>query len=109
MQIQEAIRQGNLELRKLEEDQVRLKQESILMDADIRKLETNITQALHVNRRTGQHMGSPTTALGDYRQEFLAMLPWLQPRLIRQSNQGSAPHKEEREALTDARVTKEGP
>jgi len=56
------------------------------MDTEIRKLETKIAQAIRVDRRTGQHMGSHTNALEDYHQEFLALAPWLQLHLIRQSN-----------------------
>jgi len=79
------------------------------MDVDIRKLETKIVQALRFDRRTRQRMGSPTTTLEDCHPEFFTILPWLRPHLIRQSNQGSELHKEEREALTNAKVTKEGP
>jgi len=78
------------------------------MDEDIRKLETKISQALRVDKIMGPLMGNPTTTLEDCRREFLAILPWLQLHLIRQSNQGSTPHKEECKALISARVTKGG-
>lgn len=80
----------------------------MLMDMKIEKLETEIAQACHVHRRTGQDMGSHTTALEDGCRECLALLPWLQPHLIRQSNHRSTPHEEENKALTSARVNKEG-
>lgn len=78
------------------------------MDTDIRKMETNIAQALRIDKRMGSGMGSPTTTLEYCRQDFLDILPWLQMHLIRQSDQGSAPHREEHKALTGTRVTKEG-
>lgn len=108
-QIQEALQWGNLELRKLKEERVRLKQKSMLMNAKIRKLETEIAQTCRIDRRTWQDMGSHTLTLEDCRWEFLALLLWLWPHLIIQSNQGSAPSKEEREVLSGMRVAKEGP
>ena len=82
----------------------------MLMDVEINKLEKEIAQACRVNklRMTGQDMGNQTTTLEDC-QEFVALLPWLQPNLIKRSKQESAPYKEEREALNGARVTKGDP
>lgn len=80
----------------------------MVIDMETRKLETEITQPCHVGGRAGQDTGTHTTTVKDCRQEFLALLPWLQPHLITQSNDGSAPYKEEREVLIGTRVTKEG-
>lgn len=48
MQLQEVIQRGNLNLRKLEEAQVRLKQKTMVIDAEIKKLETEIVQTRHI-------------------------------------------------------------
>ena len=68
MQIQEAIQRGNLKLHKLEE--------IMLIDVEIRKLETQIAQACRVDRMTRQYMGNHTIALEDCCREFVALLPW---------------------------------
>jgi len=88
VQIQEVVRQGNLKLHELEEDWVQLRKKSMLMDAEIKKLENKITQECCVDklRMIGQDMGSHTIALEDCRQEIVTLLPWLQPHLTRQSN-----------------------
>lgn len=46
MQIQEAIWRGNLKLRELEKDRVQLRKKSMLMDAEIKKLENEISTKL---------------------------------------------------------------
>ena len=74
MWIQEAIQRGNLRLRELEEDQVRLMRKIALMDEYIRELETKISQALCINSRMGPCMGNPTTTLADCCQELVTIL-----------------------------------
>lgn len=76
----------------------------MLMDVEIKKLETKIAQACRVDRMKGQDMGSDTIELEDCRPECVALLPWLRPHLTKQSNQGSTSCKEERAAMTVARV-----
>lgn len=76
MWLQEAIRRGICKLHELEEDQVRLRNKSELLDAEINKLETKIMQACCVEelRMTRQYMGIHTTTLKDGRREFVALL-----------------------------------
>lgn len=102
MQIQEAIRKGHLKIRELEEDRVWLREKSRILDEEINKLETKITQAGHTKKLSPieQKVGSHTTAL----EGFWVLLPWLWLHLTRQRNRGSAPCKEECEALIDVRV-----
>jgi len=107
--LQEAIRQENRKLCKLKEYLVRLRRKSRLLDAKINKLETKIMQACCTKelRMTRQDAGSHTTTLEDGHQELVALLPLLRQHLTRQSNWGSAPHKEECKALTVVRVIEE--
>lgn len=78
MKVQEAIRRGNLKFRELK-GWVQLRKKSMLIDVEIKELETESAQACCVNKliMTRQDMGQNTTALEDLHQEFVALLPWL--------------------------------
>ena len=67
IRIQEALQRGNLRLRELEKDRVRLRKKSIWMDADIKRLENEIVQACFVDkpRMEKQYTDNHTTALED--------------------------------------------
>lgn len=69
MQIQEAIRRGNLKLHELEEDRVQLRKKRMLMDVEIKKLENEIVQACLIDklRMKRQDTDSHTTAVKDCR------------------------------------------
>jgi len=83
----------------------------MLMDTEIKKLESEIAQACLVDkpRTTRQDTDNHTTALEDCNREFMTLLPWLRWHLTNRSNQGSAPHTVERAALTVVRVIEECP
>lgn len=69
IRITEAIWRGNLRLRELKKYRVQLRKKSILMDAEIKRLENEITQACLVDkpRMTRQDTGDCTTALEECR------------------------------------------
>lgn len=100
MQIQEAIRQGCLKICELKEDRVQLRKKSRILDEEINKLETEITQVGHGEEPSMIDGGIHTTTS----EGFVALLPWLWPHLIRQRNWRSTPCQEEHEALTDFKV-----
>lgn len=106
MQLHEAIQRGKLKLREHKEDWVQLRKTSMILDGEINKLKIKVAQACYTEKLStmGQGMASHTTTL----EEFVTLLPWLQPHLTRHSKQGSTLHKEEHEVLTSVRVTKEG-
>lgn len=111
IRIQEAIQRWNLRLRELEEDRVRLRKKSLLMDVEIKRLESRVTQACLADkpRMTRQDTNGHTTALEDFRREFMTLLPWLRPHLTKCNNEGSAPHEVERVASVVVREIEECP
>lgn len=77
IRIQESIWRGNLKLHELEKDQVQLRKTSLLMNAEIKRLEIEITQACIKPRMTRKDTDDHTTTLEECRQEFMILMPWL--------------------------------
>lgn len=83
----------------------------MLMDTKIKTQENEIMQACLIDklRMKRQDIDIHTIALEYCRREFVTLLPWLRLHLTKQSDQGSAPHKEERMAPNITRIIKDYP
>lgn len=79
-QLQEAIQRGSLKLHELDEEWARLRNKSVTLEKEIRKLEIEVTQAsCEKLSMMGSSLASPTTTL----ERVVTLLSWLQPHLIK--------------------------
>lgn len=87
------------------------KEENIMMDAKVKRLENQIKQACLIDKpRMVRHgVNDPTNELDDYHRELINLLPWLGPHITKCSNQGNALDTVERAAPTVAREIEDFP
>lgn len=90
IRLQEETRQGNFRLRELEKDQVWLREKSALMDAEVKKFENKIKEAILIKklRMVRQCVYNHTDKLEDDRHELVSLRPWLGSHITKRNDQG---------------------
>ena len=92
MGLEEAIQQGNLRLREIEKERIRLREKSALMDAEFKKLEDKIKEEFFAEKTRMVRQGpyNHSNKFEHYRREFINLMPQLGPHIAKHSDQGSA-------------------
>jgi len=88
MGLEDEIQQGNLRLHKLEEERVRLRKKSALMDTEVKKLEDEMKDDFLTEKTRMVRQGAydHVDKFENHHHELISLFPWLGLHIAKHSD-----------------------